>query len=217
MPRSIRPPATPRTQAARSAKLTSIHSSPTLCLSAGRSPNFSPASSAMSAIVREPVLASAAVTVPTSISSSSARWANDQNWPAGQLPRVYARWSAEVEVRALWRGRIKPGKDAGRPQDARPRSTEDAARRRSGFRQGAVLGLLEGGQEQRLVDPTLEYRHPELHALGDNFPPLHPRLTRELGGGQMDRHERPSRRRCAYQDFIDRNRRRNHFFRNWAD
>src|SRR5215212_7176394 len=46
----------------------SRHSSPSLCLSAARSGDRSAASLTMSAMVSEPVLASAALTVPTSIS-----------------------------------------------------------------------------------------------------------------------------------------------------
>src|SRR5437764_10684705 len=45
----------------------STQSSPTLCFIAGRSACLRPASAMRSAIVREPVLASAALIVPTSI------------------------------------------------------------------------------------------------------------------------------------------------------
>src|SRR3982751_5105459 len=60
---------------------------------------------------------------------------------------------------------------------------------RSGLGQRAlVLALLEGAEEQRLVDATLEYRHTELHALRDYFAPVHASFTSELGGRQVDRH-----------------------------
>src|SRR4051812_30367844 len=59
----------------------------------------------------------------------------------------------------------------------------------SGLRQSAlVLALLEGAEEQRLVDPPLEYRHTELHALRDYFAPVHASFSSELGGRQVDRH-----------------------------
>ena len=86
------------------------------------------------------------------------------------------------------------------------------------FSDRPALRLLQGGKEEGLVDPPLEYRHTELHALGDHFPPLHPRLTGQLGGGQMDRHVLPPvRLPGATGDFIDRGRRRNRFSGNWAD
>jgi hypothetical protein len=60
---------------------------------------------------------------------------------------------------------------------------------RAGLCQSAlVLALLEGAQEQRLVDPALEYRHTELHALRDYFAPVHASFSSELGGRQVDRH-----------------------------
>src|SRR3954447_26931392 len=51
-----------------------------------------------------------------------------------------------------------------------------------------VLALLEGAEEQRLVDATLEDRDTELHALRDYFAPVHAGFTSELGGRQVDRH-----------------------------
>src|SRR4051794_35816192 len=51
-----------------------------------------------------------------------------------------------------------------------------------------VLDLLQGAQEERLVDATLEYRHTELHALRDYLAPVHASFSSELGGRQVDRH-----------------------------
>src|SRR4051795_11822525 len=52
--------------------------------------------------------------------------------------------------------------------------------------------LAKRSQEERLVDPTLEYRHSELHALRDYLTPVHASFARELRGGQMNRHAVPS-------------------------
>src|SRR3954453_1371066 len=69
--------------------------------------------------------------------------------------------------------------------------------RRSGFRPCLALGrrrlwcggrVLEAGQEERLVDAALEDRDAELHALGDDFPPLEPRFARQLGRSEVNRH-----------------------------
>src|SRR3954453_16909180 len=53
---------------------------------------------------------------------------------------------------------------------------------------GLALDFLDRAQEERLVDPALKDRHTELHALRDDFAPVHPRLAAELGGRQVDRH-----------------------------
>src|SRR3954453_4626216 len=53
---------------------------------------------------------------------------------------------------------------------------------------GLALDFLDRAQEERLVDPTLKDRHPELHALRDDFAAVHPSLAAELGGRQVDRH-----------------------------
>src|SRR4051794_24663272 len=49
-------------------------------------------------------------------------------------------------------------------------------------------GLAQARQEQRLVDPSLEDRHPEFHALGDHVPALQARFPRELRGREVIRH-----------------------------
>src|SRR4051812_3399567 len=51
-----------------------------------------------------------------------------------------------------------------------------------------VLDLLEGAQEERLVDATLKDRYTELHALRDDLAPVHASFSSELGGRQVDRH-----------------------------
>src|SRR6185436_20115473 len=107
----------------------SRHSSPTLCFSAVLSGARSAASLTMSAIVCEPVLASAALTVPTSI------------------------WRSLCVLRL---GGYCP-----------------------------ALRVLQRFREERLVDPTLEDRHPELHALHDDFAAVHASLACELRGGQV--------------------------------
>src|SRR6185295_6206673 len=48
--------------------------------------------------------------------------------------------------------------------------------------------VLHAAEEQGLVDPPLEDRHPELHALRDDFAAVHTCLPSELGGRQVDRH-----------------------------
>src|SRR3954471_23636965 len=53
---------------------------------------------------------------------------------------------------------------------------------------GLALDFLDRAQEERLVDPALKDRHPELHALRDDFAAVHPSLAAELGGRQVDRH-----------------------------
>src|SRR5215208_621500 len=134
----------------------SRHSSPTLCFSAGRSGVRSAASLTMSAIVCEPVLASAALTVPTSIFG------------------VYLR---------LGLGGYCP-----------------------------ALGVLQRLREERLVDPPLEDRHPELHALHDHFTPVHACLACQLRRGQMDRHVSVSSLAgCLPISFTPRSGRRNYF------
>jgi hypothetical protein len=55
----------------------------------------------------------------------------------------------------------------------------------------------QGGEEQRLVNPTLEDRHAHLHALGNYLSPVHSSFAREFGGGQMDRHSQSSLRSLA--------------------
>src|SRR3954451_10154862 len=52
----------------------------------------------------------------------------------------------------------------------------------------AALHFLQRALEERLVDPTLKDRHPEFHALRDDFAPVHSGLTAQLGGRQVDRH-----------------------------
>src|SRR3954451_21218408 len=42
--------------------------------------------------------------------------------------------------------------------------------------------------EECFVDPPLEDRHTELHALGDDFAPVQSRLPGELGGREVNRH-----------------------------
>src|SRR3954470_3588292 len=51
-----------------------------------------------------------------------------------------------------------------------------------------LLGLLKGADEEGLVDPALEDRYAELHALADYFAPVHASFPSELRGRQMDRH-----------------------------
>src|SRR4051794_9503750 len=51
-----------------------------------------------------------------------------------------------------------------------------------------ALGL-QVGQEQRLVDPSLEDGHPELHALLDDFAAVETGFASELSGRQVDCHE----------------------------
>src|SRR4051794_11974832 len=65
------------------------------------------------------------------------------------------------------------------------------------LRVGGSGVVLQRGQEQRLVNPTLEDRHAHLHALGDHFPPVHTCFSRQFGGGQMDRHSQSSLRSLA--------------------
>src|SRR5215211_1911027 len=74
------------------------------------------------------------------------------------------------------------------PASMAAQSTE---RRWSALRLGElllVLRVLQRLEEERLVDPALEDRHPEFHAPGDHFAPMHPRLASELRRRQMDRH-----------------------------
>src|SRR4051795_11063657 len=77
------------------------------------------------------------------------------------------------------------------------RQQKIAANMRRGPSAGRFLSLCQLGlrgrlakrrQEERLVDPTLEYRHPKLHALRDYLTPVHASFARELRGGQMNRH-----------------------------
>src|SRR4051794_12542703 len=62
------------------------------------------------------------------------------------------------------------------------------------LRVGLPRVVAKRGHEQRLVDPTLEYRHAHLHALADDFPAVHAGFACELSGGQMDRHSQSSLR-----------------------
>src|SRR5215211_5504492 len=56
-----------------------------------------------------------------------------------------------------------------------------------------LLGL-QAVEEQCFVDSSLEDRDAHLHALRDDFAPVHPCLSSELGGRQVDRHLLPPRR-----------------------
>src|SRR3954453_7495727 len=49
--------------------------------------------------------------------------------------------------------------------------------------------LREVGEEQCLVDSSLEDRHAQLHALLNDLAPLHVGLARELRGREMDCHQ----------------------------
>src|SRR3954465_335427 len=51
-----------------------------------------------------------------------------------------------------------------------------------------LLSLLKAADEQGLVDPALEDRYSELHALADDFTPVHARFPSEFRGRQVDRH-----------------------------
>ena len=46
----------------------------------------------------------------------------------------------------------------------------------------------QAGEEEGLVDPALEDRDAQLHALVDDFAPLEAGLARELGGRQVIGH-----------------------------
>src|SRR4051794_16234479 len=48
--------------------------------------------------------------------------------------------------------------------------------------------VAEVRNEERLVDPAVEYRDTHLHALGDHVSPLHLQLVGELGGRQVNSH-----------------------------
>jgi hypothetical protein len=50
------------------------------------------------------------------------------------------------------------------------------------------LLVLESACEESLVDPTLEDRDAQFHALCDYFATVHPRLSTEFRGRQVDRH-----------------------------
>src|SRR3954451_5307763 len=72
-----------------------------------------------------------------------------------------------------------------------PRGAGGDARRVSGgggLRLGREALGLQVGQEQRLVDPALEDRHPELHALLDDLAAVETGLASELSGRQVDCH-----------------------------
>jgi hypothetical protein len=60
-----------------------------------------------------------------------------------------------------------------------------------------LLGCLQAGCEESLVDPTLEDRDAHFHALCYDLATVHTRLSAELGGRQVDRHVLQPPRRIA--------------------
>src|SRR3954447_8323777 len=115
----------------------------------------------MSAIVAEPVASGDGATVLDSMRSRSS--------------------SSSAEGDSTDVGRGDPAVMAGRR--GRPRSGRcDRAR---GWC-AALLGQVR--EEEGLVDPTLEDRHAQLHALLDDLAPFHAGLARELRGREVDCH-----------------------------
>src|SRR5687767_3339034 len=160
----------------------SRHSSPTLCFSAVLSGARSAASLTMSAIVCEPVLAPAALTVPASIYLSPRSISGRRLAPRTSLCALREPWRPPVAVKALSLGGYCP-----------------------------ALRVLEGLREESLVDPTLEDRHAELHALHDHFTPVHTCFACQLRRGQMDRHIPLLPCRMSAISFTPRPGRRNSF------
>src|SRR5215212_3781528 len=51
-----------------------------------------------------------------------------------------------------------------------------------------LVRLLEAGDEEGLIDPSLEDRYAHLHTPRDDLSAMHASLAAELGGRQVDRH-----------------------------
>src|SRR3954453_739547 len=153
----------------------SAHWSPTLWRSAGLPACFSAATAARPAIVLTPVL----LAVPASIRSPPGIYSS--GGILGSPGRGHARRARGCS--ADLRGFPTCG---GPPRTGRARA--DGARLPCLRQLRLALDFLDRAQEERLVDPTLKDRHPELHALRDDFAAVHPSLAAELGGRQGDRH-----------------------------
>src|SRR3954447_26748749 len=152
----------------------STHSSPTFWRSAGVPAKRWAATAARPAIVVAP-LRDGVLAVPASIRSLQG---------STRLEGFYVRARAgranlvPLPASTAARTAVHP---AAADSRRRPR---DLRLRQLRFR----LYFLQRALEERLVDPTLKDRHPEFHALRDDFAPVHSGLTAQLGGRQVDRH-----------------------------
>src|SRR3954453_27012 len=80
---------------------------------------------------------------------------------------------------------LAPPRGSGERSYRRRRATRRASR--SGY--GAQPRLLHVGQEQGLVNSSLEDRHAQLHAPLNDLAPFHAGFASELRGREMDCHQ----------------------------
>src|SRR3954452_2732335 len=153
----------------------SAHWSPTLWRSAGFPACFSAATAARPAIVLTPVL----LAVPASIRSPPGIYSSGGilGSPGGGHARRARGCVADLRGFPTCGGPNRTG-----------RARANGARLPCLRQLRLALDFLDRAQEERLVDPTLKDRHPELHALRDDFAAVHSGLATELGGRQVDRH-----------------------------
>src|SRR3954447_1861864 len=141
---------------------------------------------------------------------SRSRTTMPADGPAARISRVSLAWTADSEA-AVAGPAVRSAaamttatRTRRRTEDTRSRTPHppDGCGQRLGVLRVPVcaeplqlrrlrlrLGL-QTGDEQRLVDASLEDRHPHLHALRDDLSALEPGLACQLGGGQVVGHWR---------------------------